>query len=296
MSKKQEIISIIGAGRMGRALGMLFHKQGYRIASVFDLDIEKARQCQIVCNAEKVADQLGFLATESSMIFIAVPDDALPAVSSDLGKSVVVRAGTVVAHTSGLLESGVLSPVRKKDVSVNSFHPCFSFTENFRGDIKSAFIALEGDKQGFMRLERIARDIGGRPFILSKQDKITYHTACTLASNYLVALMSLVDLLIGRMDCGYDIRLMMPLITGTLKNFEIDGARGALTGPIFRGDRITLIKHLDLIKSTDHNMLSAYISFGRLILKIAADGGLSGEDVDSINIIFNRYEEEQKLA
>ena len=90
------------------------------------------------------------------------------------------------------------------------------------------------------------RGSGGRPFLVSGEDKALYHAAACMASNYLVTLMFLVEEIYGRIGLSREeaIRAFWPLVKGTFVNIESKGTIASLTGPIARGDGGTVRKHL----------------------------------------------------
>jgi len=290
IQKKKEVLGFIGAGRAGRALAVLFSQRGYTVSSVIDTDIEKARRCQTECRAKVASTDVRAVASETTVLFTAVPDDSIERIGFDLVQGGCLRSGMVVVHTSGLLPAEVLSPVRSQGAYVCSFHPCLSFTEDFQGDVKDAFFAIEGDREGCRRLEKLATDLGGKPFIVLKKDKVFYHTACTIASNHLVTLLYMVQQLLDHIDEKIEIHHFLPLVRGTLNNIEKGGAEHALTGPILRGDIQTVEKHLEALKDLDADLLSLYIISGKATLRLAETLGLEPAKVQAFKRAFERYE------
>ncbi|MFH1943397.1 MAG: Rossmann-like and DUF2520 domain-containing protein [bacterium] len=293
MLDRNEIIGIIGAGRVGSALARLFCREGYTISTVVDSDVEKARSCLKACDGGMGASDIRELNPETTAVFVSVPDDRIVQVGRVLVESDVLRSGMVVAHTSGLLPADILQPAHCTDISVCSFHPCFSFTEDFRGDLKGVHIALEGDAEGCRRLNKLAESIGGKPFILSKEKKPLYHAACAMASNYMVALMHLVQTALRGTDGDEGFRRVLPLVRGTLENIERVGVERALTGPILRGDTRTVHKHLEALSELDPRLTSPYIVLGKATLRIAEERGLEPEKIRSVEEVLLRFERVQ---
>lgn len=292
MKKRQqdiEKISFIGAGRLGQALAGIFHRKGIIISSIIDKDGIKARQCLKNCEARISSDASNNIESETTILFLTVPDDEIEHVCSNLIQSDVLRPGMVIAHTSGLLSSDVLTPLRRDGLHICSFHPCFSFPEKFSGDINGIYIALEGDSEGCRRLEALVMKIGGKPFFLSREDKPLYHAGCTMASNYLVSLMGLVRDVLGEISPDEEIRRVLPLVRGTLKNIEQSGVEAALTGPILRGDIHTVESHLKALKGKNPHILSTYIALGRATLRMAEKLGLKPERARAFENLFQRF-------
>lgn len=294
LQKQDEVLGFVGAGRVGRALAVLSWKHGFTISSIIDLNLERARRVQRECRAWISSGDVQKIDPGTTILFITVPDDEIERLGLTLAKSGVLKEGIVVSHTSGLYPSDVLSPVRGEGVSICSFHPCFSFTEDFEDNLEDAFIALEGDVEGCRRLEMLARALGGKPVTLSKEDKMRYHVGCTMASNYLVSLMELVQRVLGEKEPGEGIHRILPLVRGTLRNIERIGVKYSLTGPILRGDVRTVESHLNVLGELDTTLIPPYIALGRVTLQIAETLGLETERIHALKDLFMRYEREGK--
>ena len=287
--KNPECLSFIGAGRVGQALSVLFYRHGYSIASIIDIDIKKARHCQARCHARMSSDDVRDIEPETSVLFIAVPDDRIKDVGQVLAESTSLEKNALVAHTSGLLPSDALSPLISRGIAVCSFHPCYAFTEEFNGEWNDAAIALEGNPADCDRLANLARTIGGRPFLLFKADKTLYHAGCTIASNYLVSLMAIVQNLLPKSLQSKGMEYLSPLIKATLHNMEQHGIENALTGPIQRGDIQTVKKHLIALKAIDPDFIYPYIDLGRVALRIARRSGLPAEKCQALEDLFEEF-------
>lgn len=294
LQQQDEVLGFVGAGRVGRALAVLCRKHGFTISSIIDVNLERARRVQRECSASISSTDLHEIDPGTTVLFITVPDDEIEGLGLPLAKSGVLEEGIVVSHTSGLYPSDVLSPIRGEGISICSFHPCFSFTEDFEDNLEGAFITLEGDVEGCRRLEVLARTLGGKPITLSKEDKMRYHVGCTMASNYLVSLMALVQRVLGEMDQGEGIQLVLPLVRETLRNIERGGVKNSLTGPILRGDLRTVESHLNVLGELDTTLIPPYIALGRVTLQIAETLGLESEMIHALKDLFGRYEREGK--
>ncbi len=296
LQSQKEILGFIGAGRVGSALSRLFHLHSFNISSIIDTDIAKARNCQKECGAWTSSNNIEKIDHETTIIFIAVPDDAVEEIGLALAEINRLNSDAVVAHTSGVLSSDVLLPLKKKKILTCSFHPCFSFTENSKGNLENIPIALEGDSNGCSRLEKLARAIGAKPFFISKHDKLLYHTGCTVASNYLVALMAVVQKILGRMEQSKDIEIVLPMVHATLDNIEKAGVDHALTGPILRGDIKTIEKHLETLKELDPELASSYVALGRITLTITERLGQNIDTLHLIRTLFDDYDKTKKVS
>ena len=119
----------------------------------------------------------------------------------------------------------------------------------------------------------VARTLEGNVLILTGPDKPAYHTACSLASNSLVALEwaaagLLESIGLSRSDSE---AVLLPLVQGTLQNVKNLGLRRALSGPVARGDAETVRRHIEAL---GENLLlrRVYSDLGLLALESGSKG------------------------
>src|SRR5260370_17097675 len=93
-------IAIIGPGRAGSALGRALRKSGYTIAAIGGRNPD---------NVRNLADELGAKACQSpastidlaDLTILAVPDDVILALSTDMVDSLCSAAGKAALHLTG---------------------------------------------------------------------------------------------------------------------------------------------------------------------------------------------------
>jgi predicted short-subunit dehydrogenase-like oxidoreductase (DUF2520 family) len=221
-----------------------------------------------------------------AVVFLTVPDDAVPGVAARLAAAGQDIPGTVAfVHTSGALELGALAPLRARH-PVGSFHPLRSFPEpgppdRFRGIV----IAVDASSALLRRaLERLARDLGGRPRRVDDSQRALYHAAAVFASNYVVALLGEAAGLLEASGWteAEAIQGLVPLAEGAVANVRKRGSTAALTGPVRRGDAETVRRHLVALAELDARPGrqsgprpgDLYRMLGQVALEIARQAGL----------------------
>jgi predicted short-subunit dehydrogenase-like oxidoreductase (DUF2520 family) len=131
---------------------------------------------------------------------------------------------------------------------VGSFHPLVAFAdlEGAVAALRGATIAIEGDDQLLELLARMAEVVGGTPVRLAPGAKAAYHAAAVLAAGGFVALLDAITELgrVAGLDEAGSLAIYGPLIEQTLGNARTLGVAAALTGPMTRGDRGTVGRHL----------------------------------------------------
>ncbi|HSA95160.1 MAG TPA: Rossmann-like and DUF2520 domain-containing protein [Acidobacteriota bacterium] len=268
--------SIVGAGRLGASLAAALVRRGWRIALIVDKDPRAAREARRIVGAGRASASLSRESKPGEVVIIAVPDDAIAAAAAALARSGAGWTGRTVLHTSGLLPARVLDPLRKKGARAASLHPAQAFprkdtpAEAFKG----ISWGVEGDAEALRAAERIVRALGGDILFVSERMKPLYHAACVLASNALVGLEATAAGLLNQagIDEGTALRVLLPLVQGTLQNVKNLGLEKALTGPITRGDTATVRKHLAALRAAP-GALEVYKVLGRRLLDVAGKGG-----------------------
>src|ERR1700693_4960156 len=106
-------LAIIGAGRVGRALGRRLHQLDWKIGAVITCSEASARKAVRFIGAGKAHATLSREVLASRLILISTPDDAVVRVAAELARiGAEELRGKVVLHTSGALSSSALRTVR----------------------------------------------------------------------------------------------------------------------------------------------------------------------------------------
>jgi len=244
---KRCTVSIVGPGNLGSALAANLTRIGYEIKFLVvrpKLRVPK----ETVALARRVkakAVALGETVLDSDIVWITVPDDAIAAVASQLARDQSWR-GCTVFHSSGALTSEALSPLRNKGAKIASVHPGMTFVGESTPRLAGVPFAVEGDAGAVRRAEQIVRELGGTAYPIAARNKVLYHAFGTLASPMVIALMTTLEQ-VGK-AAGIkpsDLRTMAaPLLRQTLDNYLEHGAAAAFSGPLVRGDVMTVRRHL----------------------------------------------------
>jgi predicted short-subunit dehydrogenase-like oxidoreductase (DUF2520 family) len=216
-------------------------------------------------------------------VIMAVPDAALPEVAHDLMMMGPAPTGCVALHMSGALSTDVLAPLHSAGYAIGSLHPLMAVADPWLAGerLVGAAFALGGEPAAVAAGRRIVAALGGRPLVIATAMRPLYHAAAVIASNYLVALVAAAARLLGEAGVRPDDALpsLLPLVRGTLDNIEQLGMPAALTGPIPRGDSDTVRLHLARLSPGDRML---YCGLGLELLRLAREAGLDEERADEI--------------
>jgi predicted short-subunit dehydrogenase-like oxidoreductase (DUF2520 family) len=235
---------IVGAGAVGTALGVALSRAGWPIHAVASRDEGRRQRFTSLVEGARPFVEPQALVEEVELIILAVPDDAIPVVAGSLH----MYSGQAMIHTSGLLGAEALAGAMAAGTQVGSFHPLVAFADLERAvaALHGATIAIEGDDQLLDLLARMAEAVGGTPVRLAPGAKAAYHAAAVLAAGGFDALLDAIAELgrVAGLDEAGSLAIYGPLIEQTLGNAKSLGIAAALTGPMTRGDRGTVARHL----------------------------------------------------
>lgn len=259
-------IVIVGAGALGGALASALTRSGYAVDAVLSRTEESARRLAEQVGAGAFTDPARLPET-LDWAFLCVPDDELASVAEMLGGTGLELA----AHTSGRYPADQIAALAAQGIHIASFHPLQSFVPGVEAEWKGVPVALEGDERAVSRLEELARSLGARPFRIDASQKARYHLAASVASNFMVTLEALAFELFSSLGWSEEETraFAAPLLETTLRRTLAQGPEAALSGPVVRGDRQTLIAHLETLRDERPDLLPAYAAMATETVRLA---------------------------
>jgi len=273
-------IAIVGAGTAGTAVGVALARAGHVIVAVTGRGETAARAGRWLPGAALRAIPDAVQAAE--LVVIGVPDDALGSIVDVIGAA--IAPGTWVVHLSGANGLGVLAPIVAAKGRALALHPLQTFA-----DVGAAVEGLDGcavavtaeADAGWQLGERLAHDLGGRPFRLVDEARPLYHAAAVFGSNYLVTVSGAAHELFTAAGVPKALAAMRPLQDAALENVHRLGPAAALTGPAVRGDAGTIDRNLRSIAGAAPHLVAPYVAMCRASMELAGER-LSSEGRASI--------------
>jgi predicted short-subunit dehydrogenase-like oxidoreductase (DUF2520 family) len=284
--RMSETVSIVGAGRVGRALGRRLHELGWRVGAVTTRSISTARAVVRMIGAGQPLAEPTHQVLNSRVVLITTPDSAIEGVAKKLARLGGNEwSGKVVLHTSGAVDSSVLQPLADLGAATGSMHPMQTFSNQNIPDLTNCIFGIEGGPAALQVARKIIHQMGGAPVRLSGANKAAYHAAGSFACAYVLALMETATRLL--MTQGFKrrqaMRALLPLTRQTLDNFERVGPHAAWTGPLARGDFSTVGRHVKALADFEPEYLEAYKTLSRLkAVLLAAEPGALMKKLDRI--------------
>jgi predicted short-subunit dehydrogenase-like oxidoreductase (DUF2520 family) len=250
-------IGFIGAGKVGTALGVYFRSKGLNIAGYASRNPESAKRAADI-TASKAFMNLHDLVSACKVIIITVPDGQIANVWKEI--SPYSLKDKIICHTSGSVTSEVFSGIKDKGAFGLSLHPMYAFADRsgIAEGLENACFTMESfftdtGNSEITKLRALVDDfistLGNKVFTISSENKPKYHLANAIASNLVLALLSIsCELMAG---CGVDesetLEALMPLVNNNIENIRRNGFINSLTGPVERNDKETILKHLKAV-------------------------------------------------
>jgi predicted short-subunit dehydrogenase-like oxidoreductase (DUF2520 family) len=266
-------IGIVGAGAVGRALGVALQRAGWPVAAIASRDAGRREAFQHLVPGARAFAEATAIVDETELIILCVPDDAIAALAGELR----LYSGQAIIHTSGVLGSEVLAAAMAAGTQAGGFHPLVAFTDTERSveALHGAAIAIEGDEQLASLLGEMAEDLGAMPVRLLPGTKPAYHAAAVLAAGGFVALLDAIAELgrVAGLDEAGSLAVYGRLVEQTLGNARALGIRAALTGPMTRGDVGTLAAHLAALRAHAPAVLDLYLAVAEREIQLGTERG-----------------------
>lgn len=254
----EKVISIIGAGRVGKAIGRLIKlKKAGILGGVFS---QTRSHAEIACAFIEEGIPCDYLSEipQSDIIFITTPDSKIKHVCDQfITENTNQKMDHVsILHCSGSLTTEVLDEAKSKlHALIGSIHPIHSFgnpalaVDNFSGTICS----YQGDGKLYTEIKSLFTQLGaGKVFRLSSKNKALYHVSGMFPGCLTTALMKISKKLYLQAGVPESIvDLIIPkLLANTVKRIHSEGIDGVnFDGPLARKDTETFGKHLEALKN-----------------------------------------------
>jgi len=259
-------LNIIGSGRVGTTLGLLFRHHGFEIGDISNRSNAASERAIETLGAGRAVTELSAL-RPAPLTMITTSDDAIAPVAEALAQSGVMRPGDIAFHCSGATSCEALAPLRECGAQIASVHPLQTFTDPVLDaqTFPNTFCAIDGDAEAAEALDQIFARLGGNCARIPSESKLLYHAGAVFMSNYLMALMdaALSAYEAAGLDRATARKAMRPLAEASMRNALDKGPIEALTGPIARGDTGLITRQRDALREADTDLAALYETLGQ---------------------------------
>ena len=225
--RELDSIAVIGAGRLGAALAAALRAAGCRVDGPLGRGADPGAAAGIV--------------------LLCVPDAEIAAAAA------AVTRGPLVGHCSGATG---LAPLAGHEGF--ALHPLMTVPAGAPPSVfAGAGCAIDGASPRALEAARaIAERLGMRVTRVAEADRAAYHAAASIASNFVVTLEAAAERLAA--TAGVDRELLAPLVRAAVEHWAHLGAEAALTGPIARGDEVTVARQREAVEQRTPELLALF--------------------------------------
>lgn len=230
-------IVLLGSGNVASVLGRMLHKHRHNITEVYSRRTESADDLSAELEAQPKAYPAR-IDPETDIVLVALKDDALATASQ-----LICKTDKVVVHTSGSVPMDIL-----RDVSPNHgiFYPLQSLNKQASQSPEIPFL-LEASNEGTAQLlAQLASSLNASYSFANTKRRGEYHLAAVFANNFANSLYTIAEKLCIENDLDFD--LLKPLIVETAEKIKTRSPSSVQTGPAVRNDKLTIEKHLKMLK------------------------------------------------
>lgn len=241
-------ISFIGAGNLAWHLAPALENAGHHINEVYSRQLQHARRLVSNLYDAQTHSDLNFADSPSKLFVLAIPDDALERVCSQL----VLPENARLVHTSGSRSLDDLTRWMAvySDVPVHTgvFYTLQTFTKEqpFMAFDEVPICVEATEKTVEDELVAIGQEISDIVYLITSEERRILHVAAVFACNFANHLLAIAHHLTT--GDGLEFDLLKPLIRETLrKGLAADSPADVQTGPARRNDLSTIDTHLSML-------------------------------------------------
>ena len=284
-------VFVVGAGPVATALAGALRLGGVPVLGLWARNSARARAAGAVAGVAAFSAAPPDLLLEADVVVLAVKDAAIPDVARMLVATGLVNRHHTLLHCSGVISAAeALAPVSGEVGGAAMMHPLRAIPDGRAAmrSLKGTVFGVEGDERGKRDAQALIAALGARSLELGGVQVSAYHAAAAIASNYTVVLVAAAVELLAEVGIGKEqaTEAMVALVDGTLANVRERGVEAALTGPIRRGDRVTVERHLAALANRPE-LDALYRALARRAVDLArrAPDPAASDALDAIEVV-----------
>lgn len=259
-------LGIVGPGRMGTVLAAAFERAGHHVAVSLGGGEQARARFRARFPDATVTTEPGEVGGVD-LVVIAVPDDLVEQVATDLAVADAVGEGQRVVHVAGSLGLDALRRPALTGARIAACHPAQTVhAADLDPDVLDGAawaVTARPDDRAWARA--LVEQVGGVPHDVPEDRRTLYHAGLTVGSNAVGAAVSVARRLLLAAAVGDPTAFLAPLVRASVGNVLDDGA-SAITGPVARGDLGTVRRHLAELDRSAPELAELYRGLARVIV------------------------------
>lgn len=247
--------SIIGAGNMAFRLSLSLLEVGHKIEWICDRTPKNGEKLVKALSGNGSSARFTSSLEEilaSEIIIIAVSDDAIPQIVERLHSALTdapEKHSPAIFHTSGATDIDVLSPLKNDNCEYGVLYPIMSLSKGKNINFSEVPFLLETPFEKAEKiLTGIAVSLKAEYLFCDSQKRLRMHCAAVFSCNFTNYMLSL-----AYEVAGDKATFLIPSTIETVRKAFMVHPDKMQTGPALRGDKNTMLKHLELLRSLGMN-------------------------------------------
>ena len=251
-------VSFIGSGNLSWHLGPALDNAGYIIKEVYSPNPKHAAALTERLYQAEVKASLDFSTSESEIFIIAVSEDAIESVATEI----ILPEEAVLLHTSGSASLDLLQFAATPNIGV--FYPLQTFVKNKRIDFRNVPVFIESrTPEAEKKILVMAKAVSDNVKKITSEERKALLVASVFASNFANHMLTLSKEILQKNSLSFD--LLKPLIQDMIMKSFSTGPETAQSGPAMQGDLKILDEHIEFL-SDDEDLSEIYRLISQHIL------------------------------
>jgi predicted short-subunit dehydrogenase-like oxidoreductase (DUF2520 family) len=292
---KELAVGVVGAGRVGTALGVALSRAGYEVVGISARSAASRERAVRMLPDVSVVEPAA-VARRSDILLLSVIDDAIGPICADLAAGGHFRAGQNVLHVSGAHGLKVLAPATDAGAVPFAIHPAMTFPglDSDVDNLVGLAYAITSRPAERPDAEQFVRDVGGLPVWIADDDRTLYHAALVLGANNLITLVAASMEALAATGIENPAFVIAPLLRACLENALRVGDQ-ALTGPVRRADTGTIDAHVRALRDRAPDLVTGYLQFGLVTARRAKQAALNdARELDRVIALLEERASEER--
>lgn len=232
--------TIIGTGNMAHFLAKELIYAGHHMQGIWGRN-QKAAKIFSHRYHTVAYDKLQEITDEADhYCFLAIKDTAI----AEIAEQFQFKHSTLI-HTAG---ASTLQLLGTQSAHKAVFWPIYSIVAEKMENENHIPIAVEGNNpETEKEVLTLAKSISQKAFVADETQRLHLHLAAVFANNFSNHLLSIAQEICTQQQIPFD--YLLPIMTQTFERLKTENARLVQTGPAIRDDKMTMQKHLELLKN-----------------------------------------------
>lgn len=229
----------IGSGNIAHFFIPRLQRKGHEIVQIYSPTLEHAHALAALCAVRDVTDDLAMIVPDADVYILAVKDDALPLLATQLQ-----LAGKVVIHCAGAVALDVIRAISDERAVIWTLYSIKK--HNLPVDNNIPLIVEANTPCAQAVAMTLAKDISDVVLETDFVQRQMLHLNAVFVNNFTNHLLTIAQKLGEEFKLPFDV--LHPIINQTLEQIKKVMPAESQTGPAIRHDEDTLNKHMALLQ------------------------------------------------